>query len=277
MFSASPSPPVATRPQSHATCARFPNVSVPRCRAHAPPGRVRPDPRWPCTCGSAPPPSVAVVDQDRRRRTDWRGVYRAVRTVEGQGFRGCRAIGFRGSLGHLHGDGLARARTSRRADWRARADPPRRGRAPLQLDHPPRESRLRTERSSGRVGVLSPSSTPRYPRYSRSSCAPVARSAESNSLASFSGVATRVSARTFAYDSLAVRSDSSMAGSFPSARATRTFSRAVAGSHPRRHASQCAHEIAPCSCQPHASSKRLMHSSRRCAAASRCADSTAIS
>ncbi len=60
----------------------------------------------------------------------------------------------------------------------------------------------------------------------------------SSSLASFSGVATRVRARTLAYDSLAVRRASSVAGSLPRARATRTFSRAVAWSHPRRQASQ---------------------------------------
>jgi hypothetical protein len=62
-----------------------------------------------------------------------------------------------------------------------------------------------------------------------------------------------------------------------SARATRTFSRAVAASNPTRHASQCAQETAPCSPQPHCSSNCRIQVSNRCMAASRCADNEAIS
>ena len=95
--------------------------------------------------------------------------------------------------------------------------------------------------------------------------------------ASVSGFAMRVSARALAYDSLPVFSAWSMAGSLPSARATRTFSRAVAGAQPTRHANQWAHDIAPCWYQPPASSKCRMHSSSLCVAASMCTARTAIS
>ena len=93
-------------------------------------------------------------------------------------------------------------------------------------------------RRSGRCG--SHGTDVRAARRSRTRPAPAAR-------ASVSGVATRVSARTLAYDSLPTFKAASMAGSLPSARATRTFSRAVAGSSPIRQASQCAHDTAPCS------------------------------
>jgi hypothetical protein len=45
-----------------------------------------------------------------------------------------------------------------------------------------------------------------------------------------------------------------MAGKLPSARATRTFSRAVAGSSPIRQDNQCAHDTAPCGSHPHSAS-----------------------
>ena len=109
---------------------------------------------------------------------------------------------------------------------------------------PPGRSRRRTLRSSGASASSGPSAQ-RYPRQSRSSCAPVATTATSSSFASVSGVATRVSARAFAYDSLPTRRASSITNSLPNARATRTFSRAVAESSPIRQASQCAHEAAP--------------------------------
>ena len=141
---------------------------------------------------------------------------------------------------------------------------------------PPGSTRLRTQRSSA-DGPSSAACAVRNPRQRRSSCAPVACSAISSNRASFSAVATRVSARTLAYDSLPTRRASSMAGNLPSARATRTFSRAVAASNPTRHASQCAQETAPCSPQPHCSSNCRIQVSNRCVAASRCADNEAIS
>jgi len=65
-------------------------------------------------------------------------------------------------------------------------------------------------------------------------------------------------------------------GSVPSARATRTFSRAAPMSSPTRQLSQAAHERNPFA-QPSRASNSRMRSSRRAVAASRCADSTAIS
>ena len=82
-----------------------------------------------------------------------------------------------------------------------------------------------------------------------SSCAAVVRSASSTSAASVAGVATRVSARTFEYDSRPAASAASTSGSVPSARATRTCSRAVPRSQPTRHANQLAHDAAPSSAQ----------------------------
>ena len=92
-----------------------------------------------------------------------------------------------------------------------------------------------------------PSSTARRNRrHTRSSCAPVVASAISTSRASFAAVATRVSARTLAYDSRPVDIASSIAANRPSARATRTFSRAAPGTSPIRHASHSAQLRAPC-------------------------------
>ena len=69
--------------------------------------------------------------------------------------------------------------------------------------------------------------------------------AYSSSSASFAGVATRTSARTFEYETSPRRSASSIAGNAASLPATRTRSRAVTRSQPTRQASQCAHDIAP--------------------------------
>jgi hypothetical protein len=68
-----------------------------------------------------------------------------------------------------------------------------------------------------------------------------------------------------------------MAGSLPSARATRTRSRAVARSSPIRHDNQCAQVTAPWAYQPFSSSNWRMHASIRCVATSTRAASSAIS
>ena len=91
--------------------------------------------------------------------------------------------------------------------------------------------------------------TARSFRQISSSCAAVVWCASSSSAASVAGVATRVIARTFEYDRRPAPSAASIRGSAPSARATRTCSRAVPGSQPTRHASQLAHDAAPASSQ----------------------------
>jgi hypothetical protein len=76
------------------------------------------------------------------------------------------------------------------------------------------------------------------------------RRAWSSRNASFAGVATRSNARTFEYETEPRWSASPIAGNPASLRATRTRSRAVTRSQPTRQASQCAHDIAPWTCQP---------------------------
>mgnify|MGYP003694201453 CR=1 FL=1 len=89
------------------------------------------------------------------------------------------------------------------------------------------------------------------------------------------GVATRVRARTLAYDNSPRASAWASSGSVARARATRTFSRAVPRSRPIRQLSQSAQERNPLHQPPRASNSRI-RSRRRAEAASRCADSSAI-
>src|SRR3989442_13599306 len=97
-----------------------------------------------------------------------------------------------------------------------------------------------------------------------------------NSRSSVSGVATRVRARTLAYESSPRARAWASSGSVPRARATRTRSRAAPRSSPTRQLSQAAQERNPVF-QPSRASNARMRSRRRAVAASRWADSSAIS
>ena len=119
-------------------------------------------------------------------------------------------------------------------------------------------------------------STRLQPRTMRATCSAVPARPTLSSRSSVSGVATRVSARTFEYDSSPRASAPASNGSMPSARATRTRSRAAPGSSPTRHVSHAAQERKPLP-QPPRRSKSRMRSSSRAVAASRWADSSAMS
>jgi len=119
-------------------------------------------------------------------------------------------------------------------------------------------------------------STRRQPRTIRSTWAAVPARPTASSRASVAGVATRVSARTLAYESSPRARAWASAGSVPRARATRTFSRAAPRSSPTRQLSHAAQERKPVFQPPRASNARI-RSRRRAVAASRCADSSAIS
>src|SRR6266545_1576783 len=93
---------------------------------------------------------------------------------------------------------------------------------------------------------------------------------------SVSGVATRVRARTLAYESSPHARARASRGSVPRARATRTRSRAAPRSSPTRQLSQAAQERKPVF-QPSRASNSRMRFRRRAVAASRCTDSSAIS
>ena len=116
----------------------------------------------------------------------------------------------------------------------------------------------------------------RQPRTMRSTCSAVPARPIASRRSSVSGVATRVSARTLAYDSSPCASAWASRGSVASARATRTFSRAAPRSRPTRQESHSAQERKPLFQPPRASNSRI-RSSRRAVAASRCTDSSAIS
>ncbi len=110
----------------------------------------------------------------------------------------------------------------------------------------------------------------------RSTCSAVPARPSASSRSSVSVVATRVRARIFEYDSSPQASTCASRGSEPRARATRTCSRAAPGSSPTRQVSHAAHERKPWLQPPRASNSRI-RSSSRAVAASRCADSSAIS
>jgi hypothetical protein len=104
----------------------------------------------------------------------------------------------------------------------------------------------------------------------------VAACASASSRASVSGVAIRVSARTLAYDTSPRPRAAAISGSSPTARATRTRSRAAPGSSPTFHPSHAAQEGKPLA-QPCLASNSRISWSNRAVAASRWADSSAIS
>jgi hypothetical protein len=137
-----------------------------------------------------------------------------------------------------------------------------------------RSARLACRRLVSRASALR--STQRQPRTIRSTWDAVPARPTPSSRASVSGVATRVRARTLAYDSSPRASAWARSGSVPRARATRTFSRAAPRSSPIRQLSQWAQERNPLFQPPRVSNAR-MRSRRRAVAASRCADNSAIS
>ena len=110
----------------------------------------------------------------------------------------------------------------------------------------------------------------------RSTWAAVPARPTASSRASVAGVATRVRARTLAQESSPRARAPARPGSVPRARATRTRSRAAPRSSPTRQASQAAQDRKPVFHPPRASKAR-MRSRRRPVAASRCAESSAIS
>jgi len=135
-------------------------------------------------------------------------------------------------------------------------------------------ARLRCRRGVSCASALR--SIRRHPRTISSTCSAVPARPTARSRSSVSGVATRVSARTFEYDSSPRVRASLSCGSDPSARATRTCSRAAPGSSPTRQEIQWAHDRKPWPQPPRASNSR-MRSRSRAVAASRCAASSAIS
>jgi hypothetical protein len=135
-------------------------------------------------------------------------------------------------------------------------------------------ARLTCRRAASRASACR--STRRQPRTIRSTCAAVPARPTASSRASVSGVATRVRARTLAYDSPPRAKASPSRGSVARARATLTRSRAAPTSRPTRQASHPAQERKPVFHPPRASNSRI-RVSRRAVAASRCADSSAIS
>ena len=113
-------------------------------------------------------------------------------------------------------------------------------------------------------------------RHVSSSCAAVICVPSATSISSFSGVATRVIARTLEYVSSPRSSAASTDGSSPSLRATRTRSRAAPGASPVRHDSHCAHDSAPDNDHPSRRSKSRSSLSRRRVNASTSAESAAM-
>ena len=118
-------------------------------------------------------------------------------------------------------------------------------------------------------------STRRAADSARSSWPAVSSPASSSNSSSFAGALTRVNARTFAYESSPRPKAARINGKPPSARATRTRSRAVRLSRPQRHASQ--REQPPQARQPSRRSNSARSSSQRAIPADRCEDSVASS
>src|SRR4030095_1760012 len=119
-------------------------------------------------------------------------------------------------------------------------------------------------------------STCRQPLTIRSMWAAVPARPIPRSRSSVSGVATRVRARTLAYESSPRASAWARAGRVPRVRAPRTLSRAAPRSIPPRQLSHAAQERKPEFHPPRRSNSRIS-SRRRAVAASRCADNSAIS
>lgn len=110
----------------------------------------------------------------------------------------------------------------------------------------------------------------------RSTCTALPPRPTASRRTSVSGVAIRVRARTLEYESCPRANASVKRGSLLRAFATRTCSLAAPGDMPTRHASHSAHDRNPLFQPPRASNSR-MRASRRAVAASRWADSSAIS
>jgi len=110
----------------------------------------------------------------------------------------------------------------------------------------------------------------------RATCPAVPARPTASSRASVAGVATRVSSRTFEYESSPRARAWARRGRVPRARATRTCSRAAPAWRPIRQVSQAAQELKP-EFHPPRASKSRMRASRRAVAASRWAANSAIS
>ncbi len=92
-------------------------------------------------------------------------------------------------------------------------------------------------------------------------CEAVECLAHISTVASLSGVAMRVAARTWAKDSSPFLKAARISGNSGSARATRNFSREALSEKPQRHCSQCAGVGQPC--QPSSSSNTRSIAMRR--------------
>ncbi len=115
------------------------------------------------------------------------------------------------------------------------------------------------------------------PRTMRSSWAAVQPRARSKRSASFSGVATRESARTFENDSSPRLMEAPISGSFTRALAARTLSRQAPRSNPVRNASQWAQDRWPPTSQPRRRSYSATRVRNRCSPAWRWAARNTIS
>ncbi len=140
----------------------------------------------------------------------------------------------------------------------------------------PSSSSRQDTRRAARVCWSSAAETCRCARANRSSCPAVIGPAISARSASVAGVAIRVSARTFAYDSCPAANPAQITGSARSARATRTCSRAVPGAIWHFHASHAAHEGKSHDAHPPRASKSPTSSKNRQVAAVRCPASSQI-
>ena len=107
----------------------------------------------------------------------------------------------------------------------------------------------------------------RWRRTNFSTCCAVPWSPMLRRSASFPAVAMRVSARTLEYPNSPFANASESSGSSVSARATRTFSRAVCVSMPQAQLSQWAQDNAPCAAQTSRRSSSAMRTRRRYVAA----------
>ena len=140
----------------------------------------------------------------------------------------------------------------------------------------PSSSNRQASRRRTRASASSAALTCRCARANRSSWLPVIGPASSTSPASVPGVAIRVSARTFAYDSRPAPNSPRITGRFRSARATRTCSRAVPEDIWHFHDSHSAQLFMSQLAQPRRASKSPSSTRNRHVAAARCPASSQI-
>ena len=249
-----------------------------RTRLRRPTGRAAPDRSVPRRRRARPPGSARPASPDRSRG--------AARSRRGAAAR--PPVAAPSSAFPRRGPAAARrASLARCCEYRASraAVSAFRRRAPASGDRRPRivvvpssfgytwSARLACCRRASSFSALR--SMRRQPRTMRSTCSAVPARPMASNRASVSGVATRVRARTLAYDSSPRASAWASRGSVARARATRTFSRAAPRSRPTRQESHSAQDRKPVFQPPRASKSRI-RSSRRAEAASRCVESSAI-